>query len=185
MLIALAAVVAVFLVVKALDKNDKSSTTTSVAASQTQAWAEGTCSALVTWRSDVAASASTLKSAPTRANAKQAATDVKNATSSLADSLSNLGAPGTSASAKAQDTVQSLKTQMQTGVSKMQTAAASMSGISGSADNVATISATLVTMRDQITAAANALRDLPTGETQQAFATAPSCVKLKNGGITS
>ncbi len=181
-MIGLAGVALAFLVVRAIDKNDKSSTTSTTAASQTQAWAEGTCSALATWKSDVAAAANKLKSAPTRDNAKQAATDVKTATSSLTESLGKLGAPGTSASAKAQDTVQSLKTQMQTGLSKMQEAAGSMSGLAGSADNVATISSTLVTMRDQITAAATTLRGLPNDEVQQAFATAPSCIELKNGG---
>lgn len=179
-MIGVAAVVVAFLVFKAFGDDDSSSASTTTAASQADAWAEGTCNALVSWKSDVVAAANALKANPTRDNAKQAVDDAKTATLTLTDSLSALGAPGTSASSEAQDTVGALKTQMQTGLSKIQTAAAKLSGVSGSLEAVSTISATLVTMRDQLTAAGNTLRNLPNGELENAIASAPSCNKLKN-----
>ena len=181
--VAVAAVVVVFLAVQAFGNDDSSSSaSTTSTTSQAAAWAEGTCNALVSWKSDVSAAAGSLKAKPTRDNAKQAVDDVRTATLTLTDSLSALGAPGTSAGSKAHETMDSLTTQMQTGLSKMQTAAAKLSGLSGSVDAVATISSTLVTMRDQVKAAGAALRELPNGELESAISTAPSCTKLKNGG---
>jgi hypothetical protein len=180
-----AALVVAFFVVRAVRNDDDSSSAATTGASQTAAWAEGTCNALVTWKGDVVAAVNTLKATPTRDNAKQAADDAKTATLTLTDSLSALGAPRTSASAQAQDTVDSLKTQMQTGLSKIQEASGKISGISGSAAAVSTISSTLVTMRDQLAAAGAKLRELPSGELEDAIASAPSCKKLKNGSSAS
>lgn len=186
-MIGVAAVVVVLIVVLVVRNNndDDSSTTATTAASQTEAWAEGTCNALVSWKGDVVATANSLKAKPTRDNAKQAVDDTKTATLTLTDSLSALGAPGTSGGGEAKDTVDSLRSQMQTGLSKMQTAAAKLSGVSGSVEAMSTISSTLVTMRDQLTAAANTLRELPNGELEDAIASAPSCTKLKNGSSAS
>jgi len=184
--IAVAAVLVVVIVVGVVRGNDDdSSTTSTTAASQADAWAEGTCSALVSWKSDVVAAANSLKAKPTRDNAQQAVDDTKTATLTLTDSLSALDAPSTSASGKAQDTVDALKTQMQTGLSKIQEAAGKLSGVSGSVEAVSTISSTLVTMRDQLAAAGNTLRSLPDGELESAIASAPSCDNLKNGGSAS
>jgi hypothetical protein len=183
--IGVAAVVVAFVVFKAFGDDDNSSASTTTAASQADTWAEGTCNALVSWKSDVVAAANALKAKPTRDNAKQAVDDAKTATLTLTDSLSALGAPGTSASSEAQDTVGALKTQMQTGLSKIQTAAAKLSGFSGSVEAVSTISSTLVTMRDQLTAAGHTLRNLPNGELENAIASAPSCNKLKSEGNAS
>jgi hypothetical protein len=185
LVIGVAAVVAVFLVVRAFGGDDDSSTSSATAASQADAWAEGTCNALVSWKGDVVAAANSLKAQPTRDNAKQAVNDAKTATLTLTDSLSALDAPGTTAGSEAQDTVDSLKTQMQTGLSKMQTAAAKLSGVSGSVEALSTISSTLVTMRDQLAAAGNTLRNLPDGELENAVASAPSCDKLQSGSSAS
>jgi hypothetical protein len=178
--IGLAAVVVVFLVVEAFGKDSKSSTTTTTA-SQAEAWAEGTCNALVSWRSDVAAAAASLQAKPTRDNAQHAVDQAKTATLTLTDSLSALGSPGTSAGGKAKDTVDALRTQMQTGLAKIQNAGKTPSRM----EAVSTISSTLATMRDQLAAAGNTLRNLPGGELEQAIAAAPSCTKLKNGGSAS
>jgi hypothetical protein len=178
--IGVAVVVVAFVLFKALGDDDNSSASTTTAASQADAWAEGTCNALVSWKGDVVAAANALKAKPTRDNAKQAVDDAKTATLTLTDSLSALGTPGTSAGSEAQDTVGALKTQMQTGLSKIQSAAAKLSGVSGSVEAVSTISSTLVTMRDQLTAAGNTLRNLPSGELENAIAGAPSCNKLKS-----
>jgi hypothetical protein len=178
--IGVAAVVVAFVAFKAFGNDDESSASTTTAASQADQWAEGTCNALVSWKGDVVAAASALKAKPTRDNAKQAVDDAKTATLTLTDSLSALGAPGTSVGSDAQEAVGALKTQMQTGLSKIQTAAAKLSGVSGSVEAVSTISSTLVTMRDQLTAAGNTLRNLPNGELENAIAGAPSCNKLKS-----
>jgi hypothetical protein len=184
--IGVAAVVVVLIVVLVTrDNKDGTSSTTTTAASQAAVWAEGTCNALVSWKTDVVTAVNTLKQTPTRDNAKQAATDAKTATLTLTDSLSALGTPGTSGGGKAHDTVQSLKTQMQTGLSKIQEASGKLSGISGSAEAVSTISSTLVTMRDQVAAAGTTLRALPSGELESAVASSPSCNKLKNGSSAS
>ena len=184
-MIGVVAVVVVFLVVRAFGNDDGSSASSTTAVSQVDAWAEGTCNALVSWKGDVVAAANSLKSKPTRDNAKQAVDDAKTATLTLTDSLSALDAPSTSASAKAQDTVDALKTQMQTGLAKIQEAAGKLSGGSRSVEAVSTISGTLVTMRDQLAAAGNTLRNLPNGELENAIASAPSCNKLKSGSSAS
>jgi hypothetical protein len=180
--IGVAAVVVVGIAVVVVRNNaDDSSAASTTSASSADAWAEGTCNALVSWKSDVVAAANTLKAQPTRDNAKQAATDAKTATLTLTDSLSALGTPGASGGAKAKDTVDALKTQMQTGLSSIQSAAGKLTGISGSAQAVSTISSTLVTMRDQVAAAGTTLRGLPNGELEDAITSSPSCNALKSG----
>jgi len=182
--IGLAAVVIVFIAVKAFGGKDTTSSTTTTASAAT-AWADGTCGALVTWKDSVTAAAHSLKTTPTRDGVNQAVDDAKSATKTLADTVRGLDAPGTAAGAKAHDTISSLETQMQTGVSKLQSAAGKVSGLSGTVEAVSTISTTLVTMRDQLSAAADALRGLPTGELQDAVASSPSCGKLKSGSSSS
>lgn len=185
-MIGVAAVVVVVIVVVVVRNNgDDSSAATTTSASSAEAWAEGTCNALVSWKSDVLAAANTLKAQPTRDNAKQAATDAKTATLTLTDSLSALGTPGTTGAAKAKDTVDALKTQMQTGLSTIQSAAGDLTDISGRVEAVSTISSTLVTMRDQIAAAGTTLRGLPSGELEDAITSSPSCNELKSGNGTS
>jgi hypothetical protein len=183
--IGVAAVVVVFLIVEAFGGGSSKSSTTTTAASQAETWAEGTCGALVSWKGDVTAAANSLKATPTRENAKHAVDQAKTATLTLTDSLSALGTPGTSTGAKAHDAVESLRTQMQTGLSKLQSAAGKLSTGSGSVEVLSTISSTLATMREQLKAAGNTLRNLPNGELENAIASAPSCNKLKTGGSES
>ncbi|HEX4678143.1 MAG TPA: hypothetical protein VH210_02905 [Gaiellaceae bacterium] len=156
------------------------SATTTTSASSPKQWAEGTCAALVSWEQQAKKAASSIKSNRTREGASQAADEVKVATQNLAHSLASLGKPSTQAGSDARSTLDALQTQLHDGVAKVEDAAKGISGVSGSVAAISTISTSLVTMRDQVAAAAKQLRELPSGELQQAFTDAPSCVDLRN-----
>ena len=153
------------------------STTTS--ASAPEQFANGTCAALVAWTQQAKAAASSIKSNRTREGVSQAAEDVRSATANLSASLANLGKPGTDSGGEARSTLQALQTQLHEGVATVEKAAKSISGVAGSAEAIATVSTSLVTMRDQVKSAGKQLRELPRGELEQAFNDAPSCVDLK------
>jgi hypothetical protein len=173
------AAVAIAIVLINRTTSDSSSTTTA-SASQAELWAHGTCAALSTWRADVTKATDSLKANRTREGATQAVADLKTATRTFVSSVGSLGPPSTSSGKEAQAALKTLESQLREGVSKVTDAASSVSGVSGSMQSVATISSTLVTMRDQVTATAEALRELPQGELQQAFTTSSSCTTLQS-----
>jgi hypothetical protein len=162
------------------DKSSDASGTTTTTASDAEQFASGTCNAISAWRADVTKAVNTLRATPTRDNAKQAVTDTKAATSTFASAIGDLGRPGTASGKQAQATLQTLEQQLRDGGAKIGNAVDNLSGLSGSAAAISTISSTLVTMRDQVTAAGKALRELPTGELQEAFR-GPDCDSLREG----
>jgi hypothetical protein len=180
--IGLCAVAAVIIVVGLFNRSNGDSSTTTTSASQAERWADGTCNALATWRTDVTTAANELSTNRTREGIRQAAEATKEATRSFTAAIRDLGKPGTSAGTQAQTTVQTLQTQLGDGAAKIEAAFSNVSGLAGSVEAISTISATLVTMRDHVKTATDSFRALPRGELKQAFATSPSCVTLSSGG---
>jgi hypothetical protein len=144
-----------------------------------EAWAGGVCTALTTWKSDLGSVSNNVKASPTKAGLQQGASDAKAATKQLADTLTGLGTPSTEAGNEARDALAKLQTQLNDDVATIEQATDDVSEGSGSMETVSEVSATLVTMRDQVEAAGTTLRGLPSGDLQQAFVEAPSCASLR------
>jgi len=145
--------------------------------SATTQWADGVCSAVKTWQSDIASTVDTLKSNPSRNGFEQAAEDAKSSTETLVDTVKGLGAPDTDAGAQARSTVETLSTELSSGVETIQDAVDDVSGVQGLLTAVSTVSATLAKMSSQLTSSLGDLSSLRDAddELQEAFGDADSC----------
>jgi hypothetical protein len=140
-------------------------------------WAGDVCTAVNTWRNDVASTASSVTSDPTRAGLQQAAEDAKSATETLIDTLKGLGAPDTEAGDQARSALETLSSGLQTDVDTIQQAVADASGVQGLLGAASTVSAALAQISAQLSTAMDqlgSLRDVD-DQLQQAFADADSC----------
>jgi hypothetical protein len=156
--------------------------TSSASATDTPAaWADGVCTALATWRTDLRTAAGEVKADPSKAGLQQGVDDAKKATTTLTDSLRGLGKPQTTAGSTAQATLSNLQTQLQHGVTSIEDAVAGISGASGSMQAISSVTGTLATMRTQVASAADTLRSMQTGELEQAFQSSSTCTQLRSG----
>jgi hypothetical protein len=147
-------------------------------------WANGVCSALSTWKTSITSTINSLEGGNvTKDSVKGAADDAKNATNKLTDDLKKLGKPNTNAGAQAQQTVDQLSTQVSDGVDKIQTTVKNISSVSSGLAAIPTVSSTLTTINDDISAAYKTLSNLdPGGELQKAFQSATDCAPFRKSG---
>jgi uncharacterized phage infection (PIP) family protein YhgE len=144
-------------------------------------WANGVCSALSTWKTSITSAVDSVKSGNvTKDSVTSAADDAKNATNKLTDDLKKLGKPDTNAGAQARQTVDQLSSQVSDGVDTIQTTVKNITSLSSGLAALPTVSSTLKTINDQITAAYKTLSNLdPGGELQKAFQSAPDCAPFR------
>jgi hypothetical protein len=150
--------------------------------SATEKWADGFCSAIVTWQDDLTSIGTDLKSGgvPTKATVESAAQQAEDSTQTLADSLSSLGKPDTQAGADAQAAVTQLQGDISDGAASIKTTTADISGLSQALTAASAVSATLATMASQVSTAVTTLTQLdPKGELDDAFSQSSSCQSLK------
>ena len=147
-------------------------------------WANDVCSAVSDWTSSIKDATSSLQSGNVNKDSVQKAVDdAKDATSRLTKDLKSLGKPPTETGAQAQQTVQTLSNQIDSGVTTIQNSVASVNGITNAANAIAVVGTTLTSLKTDITAAYNSLVQLkPAGELQQAFQQADNCSSLRTGG---
>lgn len=170
------------------DKTSEStSASTTTAPTQAEAWAQNACASIAAWQNTVKHSAVSVKQSQSKEQAKLAVQDALQATNQLVNTLKSLGPPGTDAGKQAKEIVSTLDDQLSQGAAKITADTAANSGLKGSAETVSAISATLVTMRDQIKTAGTKLRNLPTGELNQAITSSDACKTLAatSGGSTA
>ncbi len=152
------------------------STTTTAAAggASPQDWATGVCTAVNTYELALQNAAKSFTQNPSKDGIDQALTNAEQATQSLSTTLKGLGKPNTAAGQTARTTIENLATKISTDVDKVKQAASSGSTLQA----VASISATLGSMKGSITTAVTTLQNLHGGELQSALASSPSCTKL-------
>ena len=175
--LAAALVAGIALVAAGCGGNDKSES----AATQ---WAGDVCTAVNTWRSDIATTASSVTSNPTRAGLQQAADDAKSTTATLVDTLKGLGAPDTESGEQARSAVDTLSTALQGDVDTIQKAVQDVSGVQGLLGAVSEVSTALTSISSQLSDALDelgALRNVD-DQLQQAFSDAESCNGLLPSG---
>lgn len=147
-------------------------------------WANSVCSAVSTWKSSLADATGSLQGGNvTKDSLQSAADDAKSATSKLTKDLKSLGKPPTESGAQAQQTVQTLSNQINTGMTTIQNAISSVTSVSNALNAVSIVTSQITTLKNDITTAYNSLVKLnPGGELQQAFQQADNCASLRNGG---
>ena len=140
-------------------------------------WAGDVCTAVNTWRSEIAATASSVTSNPTRAGLEEAADDAKTTTETLVDTLKGLGAPDTESGDEARSALDTLSTGLQGDVDAIQQAVQGVSSVQGLLAAVSSVSATLADISSQLSDALEQLGSLRDVDDQlrQAFTDADSC----------
>src|SRR4029079_10234924 len=123
-------------------------------------WGGGVCTAVNTWRSDIAATANSVTSNPTRAGLEEAADDAKSTTQTLVDTLKGLGAPDTESGDEARSALDTLSTGLQGDVDAIQQAVQGVSDVQGLLAAVSSVSATLTNISSQLSDALDQLGSL-------------------------
>lgn len=147
-------------------------------------WANDLCTAVNTWRSDIASTAETLTSNPSRAGFEQAADDAQNTTETLVNAVKGLGAPDTKAGEQARATIDTLATELSTDVETIQNAVEDVSGVQGLLTAATTVSTTVAKISDQLSSSVDdiaALRQVD-DQLKQSLADATSCDGLVPAG---
>lgn len=149
-------------------------------ASGTTDWANGVCTAVTTWTESLRSAASSVTADPSRDSLESAVDDVESATETLTEDLRGLGRPDTEAGEEAQQTVEQLSDDLNDDVQEIETAVDDVSGASDIPSAVSTISATLMSMGNQISSAFDELEQVDdTGELRNAFEQADACADLR------
>jgi hypothetical protein len=158
---------------------DSSSTTgSSTGSSATSAgdWANSVCEAFTTWTTAITSAGQSVKDNPTEDGLRSAGDDIKSATQTLSDELKGLGRPDTESGQQAKDTVDQLATKLDANQQKIQTAIDNASGTSGALATVSTVSATLVTMGNDLRTTFQQLDQIDgQGELADAFQQSDAC----------
>ena len=154
-----------------------SSSSSSSDTTPTDEWASSVCTAVSDWTDSLSSSVDTLKNGDLSKDAVQGVADeAKSSTETLIDDLKGLGKPDTAAGAEAQDTLNSLADDLQQDVDQISSA---VDGSRNTLSMVTTVSSTLVTMGNQLSATFTKLQNLDAkGELEDAFNSADSCSKL-------
>jgi hypothetical protein len=157
------------------------SSATTTTTSSTAAWADGLCSAIATWETELTTIGSSLKGGvPTKATLQQAVTKADDATKTLAQSVKSLGKPNTPSGTAARNAVDQLQTELTSGADAIKSAVTGVTDLSGALTAVSTVSTRLVTMGNQVTATVSKVQQLDvSGELGHALTQAPACKSLK------
>jgi hypothetical protein len=143
-------------------------------------WANDLCGALTDWTGSISSAVDTLRGGNLSQEAVDDAFDeAENATNTLVDDLRALGPPETDAGQQADDSVQQLSDDLESGMDTIDQAIDDASGGTGILDAVSVVSGTLSTMGDQVSSTIDALEQLDAqGELEQAFQDASACDEL-------
>jgi hypothetical protein len=158
-------------------KSSSSSSNTSSA----DDWANGLCSALVTWTSSVKSATGSLKGGVSKGSLESATSDIKTASNTLVTDLKDLGKPDTKGGQQAKDAVDQVSGEIEQDVKNMQNAVDKISS-KGVAPAASSVASTLTTMGSQIGSAAGKIGNAdPAGELKKAFQNSSACKTLSNG----
>jgi ABC-type transporter Mla subunit MlaD len=147
-------------------------------------WADGVCSAITTWSQSITSTAESLRGGNlSEDELRNAVDDFESATSDFVDDLRGLGAPDTESGEQAKESLDELSGNVEENVSRMRSAVDDVSGASGVLEAITTVSATLSTMGQQLSATFTELEQLDAGgELERAFSDTDSCDELESGG---
>jgi ABC-type transporter Mla subunit MlaD len=145
------------------------------------AWADQLCSAVSGWSQELTDTRDALQGGDISEDSLQNAADgVKSATDTLVDDLRDIPRPETDAGQQAKDSVDQLADELEQEADKIESAVDDASGVSGVLTAVSTVSATLVTMGNQVRSAVAEVEQADAaGELRQAFDEAVSCTEFE------
>jgi hypothetical protein len=174
-LAALAAVFAAVLLASGCGSSSSSSDT-----KPAEDWANSVCSAITTWTSSVRQTGNDLRSGSvSESSLNKAVNEFQQSTKQLADDLKGLGRPDTPSGQKAQQSVDTLATEIQSDADKIKSEIKGASGVAGYQKALANVGVTLTQMGEQVTNTFGELGNLDAkGELESAFKKADKCSSL-------
>jgi len=145
-----------------------------------QDWADGVCSAINTWTDSLRSAGQSLTGGNLSESALTgAASDLQDSTAQLKDDLGNLGKPDLSSGDKAEETVDTLSSNIQGEVDKIDGAIKDAKNGGSLVGALNTVTSSISTMGSQVQTAFSDLEKLdPGGELESAFKNASSCKSL-------
>jgi hypothetical protein len=145
-----------------------------------QDWADGLCSAINTWTDSLRSASQSLSGGNLSESALTgAASDLQDSTAQLKDDLSSLGEPDLDSGDKAKETVDTLSSNIQDGVDKIDGAIKDAKNGESLVNALTTVTSSISTMGTQVQTAFSDLENLdPKGELESAFKNASSCKSL-------
>ncbi len=145
-------------------------------------WADSLCTDLSEWKSSVASVAASLGGSDlSQEQVQDVVNEVAASTEMLVGDLQDLGRPDTEAGQEAQDEVNQLADELQTGIGEMEDAAAGVSSAADAVEAAASIRSTTMTMSDQLSSTVTGLEQLePQGELKSALEQSDACTDLKS-----
>jgi hypothetical protein len=152
-------------------------TTTAAGGVSAEQWANGVCSSFTTWKTSLESAKNEVTSQPSPSQLRKAGRQIERATETLAQSLRQLGTPDTAQGEAAKKNLDTLATNIDSGLNKLkQTLNSSSSGVAGTLAQISTISATLSGMAADLKLAGSNLMNLaPGADLEQAFHQASAC----------
>ena len=152
-------------------------------ATPTTEWADGLCSSITTWQSEITTIVDSLKAGSLSQDSLSAAVDdAEEATRNFTTSLKSLGRPDTEAGQKAQDSVNELTTQIDEDMTTIQDTVSNAEGVAGIIAAVPTITTTIQSAGNQVADTIAGFEDLDAkGELESAFKDAESCKTMTAG----
>jgi hypothetical protein len=149
----------------------------------TTEWADGLCSSVTTWQTEITSIIDSLKAGGlTKDSLTTAVGDAQDATNTFTASLKDLGRPDTDAGQQAQDSVNELTSQIDEDMTKIQDTVSNASGVAGILAAVPTITTTIQSAGNQVADTISGFEALDAkGDLESGFKDAESCKTLTAG----
>jgi exonuclease VII large subunit len=157
--------------------SSSSQTTTTSTATATAAWASAVCTSFSSWKASLQRAKASLASEPTNTQFQNAAHQVEVATQGLQSSLKQLGKPPTSTSASAEQSLETLRTDLLDGKKQIQTTLnGSYSSGAELKSAVGSVRTTATSMLNSFSTTIDDLKSLdPGSELEKAFHQTTAC----------
>jgi hypothetical protein len=154
--------------------------TTTAQAESANSWAEGVCSAMVTWESSLSKAAQPVSGGNlTKDSLSQVTGDMKSATDTFVSDIKSLAPPNTSSGQQAKDAMDSLANSLSSDVDTIKKAADNVNSAADLPAALSTISSTATTMGNQAKTTFDDIQKLDVkGELNSAFKSSSSCKQL-------
>ena len=146
-------------------------------------WADSLCTDLSEWKSSVASVTDSLGGGglSSQEQVQAVANEVATPTETLVGELQDLGRPDTEAGQEAQDAVNRLADELQTGIGEVERAAAGVSSAADIPQAVSAAGAALMTMGNEVSSTITDLEQLePQGELKSALEQSDACNDLRS-----
>jgi uncharacterized phage infection (PIP) family protein YhgE len=149
--------------------------------SQTVEWADEFCGAVSSWTEslkEIGGRFSDLSNL-NQSSLEEAANDARDATDELVGELRGLGAPDTESGQEAKDAVDTLASELETGVREIEETVEGLSGVTGIPSAISSLTTTLTSMTQALSTTLDTLEGGEAkDELESAFRQAPACDDL-------